>query len=78
MKISPSRSELSLRIGQNISRIRHEKKEKLINVAHGIHKSSGVVSKVDHGVYPCLSIALLIDFADYFDADIDEILLRHD
>ena len=75
MKSSPSHSELFFRIGQNICRMRHEKNEKLINVAMAIHKSESVMSRIECGKYYCISLALLQKLADYFHAEIDDLYL---
>ena len=72
--LSKSYEVLFESIGNRLYLIRHSRKEKIEAVAKSIGVSHTVISKIENGRYPGVSVALLAKLADYYQIPFEELI----
>lgn len=60
-------------VGQKLSDVRKKRNEKIMSVAMSIGVSHSVISKIENGRYPGLSIQLLVVLAQYYNLHLSQI-----
>lgn len=74
MNKEKSSNDVFITIGKNLHTVRHSLKLTLETVASDLEISHPVLSKIENGRYPGLSMALLIRLCDYYNITLAQIL----
>lgn len=60
-------------VGQKLSDVRKKRNEKIMSVAMSIGVSHSVISKIENGRYPGLSMQMLVQIASYYNIPLAEV-----